>query len=230
MRLALVRYVLFGATFAVGATRGMTQQEGPATSASVGPQAVKVVLKHYAMNPLALDPKTKEALPGNGGWSIGNARSVSCPQTTETCVEVFYQVPTESVRCSWVVLLSDDGTDGKFLDENDDAEHYLLPMISGSETHALVTNRKKPVYPPIAIAAHQSGTVTVNAIVGKSGDVQQIVSTGGPGLLRVAAADAARGWSLKPMTVGSRVVPYEVQLTFTFRTTGPPNGTVEMAP
>jgi len=187
MSLALVRYVLLGATFAVGATPGMTQQEGPATPASVGSQAVKVVLKHYAMNPLALNPKTKEALPGNGGWSIGNARSVSCPQTTETCVEVFYQVPTESVRCSWVVLLSDDRTDGKFLDENDDAEYYLLPMISVGETRALVTKR-------------------------------------------IAAADAAKGWSFKPMTVGSRVVPYQVQLTFTFRTTGPPNGTVEMAP
>lgn len=232
MKLALLRYVLPGCVaviFAVETAQGTAQRDS-STPSSVGPQAVKVVLKHYAMNPLALDPKMKEALPGTGGWLIGNARPASCPQTTETCAEVIYQVPAESVRCSWVVLLSTDGSDGTFLDENDDAEHYLLPMISESDAQAFVTSRKKPIYPPIAIAAHLSGTVTVNALVSKSGDVQQIVSTGGPAMLRGAAEEAARGWSLKPLTVGARAVPYEIQLSFTFQTKGPPSGTVDMAP
>jgi TonB family protein len=217
-------------TLGGGITRGWTQQESPPKPVSVGAQAASVILKHYALNPVALDPKTEQPLPSNGSWSVGKVPPASCPQTKETCVEVFYEVPAESVRCSWVVLLNGDDTDGQFLDENDDTERYMLLKIAKSEARALVETRKKPTYPPIAVALQASGSVVVDVLVGKTGEAQKPKVVSGPPVLQGAAIDAARSWRFKPMMVGARAVPYEIQLVFTFRTLNPSFTIVEVAP
>ena len=202
-----------------------------AQPALAGQQAVSVVLKHYAVNPAAIDAKTGKALPGDGGWSVSKTPPPACPQTAAPCLEVFYQVPAEGVRCAWTVLLNPDGADGSILDENDDAERYLLRRVSGSEAAAQVSARRMPVYPPIAKAAHVSGVVVINVIVGKSGEVQSAIQFGGPPMLTGAAIDAANHWSFKPLTVGARTVPYDIKVQFTFHTTGPAGDSkVEMTP
>jgi TonB family protein len=212
------------------ASQGWTQQESPQVPASAGKLAVNAVLKHYAVDPLALDPKTGQPLPTSGSWSIGKVPHSSCPQTNETCLEVFYQVAAESVRCSWVVLLNGDGTDGRFLDEDDDTERYMVLKVSPSEAKALVNTRKKPTFPPIAILAHVNGAVVLQVLVGKLGEVQKVAVLSGPAMEQQAAIDAAKKWNFKPMLVGARDQPYELQLVFTFRTIGPSSATVEVAP
>lgn len=127
-------------------------------------------------------------------------------------------------------MLNSNGTDGTVLDENDDAERYLIRKVSQSEARSLVHSRRKPVFPPIAVMAHENGVVVVEALVGKSGDVEKVNVISGPRMEQAAAADAARGWSFRPMMVGSRAVPYELQLVFNFRTTGPSYATVDMKP
>jgi hypothetical protein len=204
-----------------GLARGLAQQ------VSVGQQAVSVVLKHYALNPLAFDPKTGKPLPGDGVWSVIKTPPATCPQTEAPCVEVFYEVPAESVRCSWTVLLNPDGADGSFLDENDDAEHYLLREVSGGEAAAQVDTRKRPIYSPIAILAHVGGVVVINVLVGKSGDVQNAYCLSGPSMLMGASVDAASHWTFKPLTVGTRAVPYTIRIEFTYHTTGPGDAKVE---
>ena len=205
------------------------QQDAGIGIVSVGQQAVSTVLKHYALNPLSIDPKTGKALARDGTWAVGKARPPICPQTEEQCIEVFYQVAAESVRCSWIVLL-DSGSDGKFLAENNDAEHYLLRKTSQAEARTLATTRIKPVYPPIAMAAHVSGSVVLEAVIAPSGEMQSVVVASGPEMLRGSALDAARQWKFSPLRVGEKAVPYHVELVFTFRTTGPPTGSVEMTP
>jgi TonB family protein len=197
---------------------------------ALGKQAAGVVLKHYAMDPLALDSKTQQPLPRDGGWSISKARPASCPQTSDPCVEVFYQVPAESVRCSWVVLLNADGADGTFLDENDDAERYFIRTVMPNEAEPFINTRKKPTFPAIGTAAHISGTVVISVLVGKSGEVQKATVVSGPPMFRAAAADAAQQWNFKPMMVGARAVPYHIGLWFAFRITGPLSGAVETTP
>ena len=209
---------------------GVTQQQGASPSLSVGEKAVNAVLKHYSLNPLALDPATGKALPTDGAWSIGKTAPTSCPQSTQLCVEVFYRVPTTAVQCSWVVLLNADGTDGTFIDENDAAPRYLLRKLSQSEAGSLIQSRSKPSYPPIAMAAHVKGVVVMNAVVDETGHMQKVVVVSGPEMLRTASLDAARKWTFTPTTVGAKTVPYEVQLIFNFKTNGPPIGNVETLP
>jgi TonB family protein len=188
------------------------------------------VTKHYSLNPFALDPKTGKSLPPNGGWSIGTTPPPACAQASAKCVEVFYQVPAQSVRCSWTVLVNADGSDGTILDENDDAEHYLLRKVSRDEAKAQVTARKLPVFPPIAVAAHVSGDVIVTVIIGKSGEVDKIASVTGQPMEQRAAIDAAQQWTFAPLIVGTRAIPYSIQLTFMFRGNGLSNSKVYATP
>ena len=206
-------------------------QPAPAQTPAIGQQAVSVVLKHYEVNPLVIDGKTGHALPNTGEWSVAKTPPAACAQTTERCVEVFYQVAAEDVRCSWTLLVNADGTDGTFLEENGDAEVYLLRRVSGSEAQELVVTRKRPIYPPLASAAHVSGTVKIMAIVSKSGTVDKIASVSGPGMVAGAASDAAMRWVFKPLMVGVNAVPYVITLEFTFNSGGPETrGGIQMTP
>ncbi len=119
-------------------------------------------------------------------------------------------------RCSWIISLNENGTDGTVLDENDDTDNYMVRMLSDSEATPLIKSRAKPVFPAIAIAARVSGPVVTKVLVSKSGEVQLARPVSGPPMLIPASIDAAKKWSFMPLTVGARPVPYEVQLVFTF--------------
>ncbi len=185
-------------------------------AASVGPKAVKVVLKHFTINSLAMDPNTHKPLRTDGSWSISKSRSASCPQAAEMCVEVFYTVPEQSAKCSWVISLNEGGTDGIVLDESEDTDNYMVRTISGTEALPFIKSRSKPVFPPIAIVARVSGDVTTRVLVSKSGDLQQVRVVSGPPMLQQASIDAAKNWKFTPMTIGTRTVQYEVELVFTY--------------
>jgi len=197
---------------------------------SLAQQAVSAVLKHYALNPLALDEKTGKLLPLDGKWSVSKTTPAVCPQTGAACAEVFYEVPAESVRCSWVVQLNTDGSDGKFLDEDDDTERYMLLKISDAEAKGLVIERKRPAFGALAMAAHANGIVRMWAEVGKNGKVEKIAMLSGPLINRQASIDAALSWTFRPKVIGTRAVPYQVQVVFTFKSMGPSNSFVDVAP
>lgn len=228
MRCQIFAFTLVSLAF--GAVRGWGQSETSPVPVSSGAQAVSVVLRHYAINPHGLDPKTQQPLPGNGNWSISNTPPASCPKGEEKCVEVFYEVSAEPVRCSWVVVLNADGNDGTFLEENDNAERYMLRTVSPDEARTLIASRKKPEFPPIAIAARVEGDVVTEVLVDETGKVQGVTVVSGPPMEQEAAREAARDWHFKPLMVGTRAVPFVVQLVFTFKTAGPGYASVAIAP
>jgi TonB family protein len=201
---------------ACGVTQLGAQPSNAPTATSVGPRAVKVVLKQFAINQLASDPNTHHSLRTDGSWSISKNRPVTCSQVATACVEVFYEVPDQSAKCSWVISLDESGTEGKVLDENDDADSYMVRTLTGSEATSFVKSRSKPVVPPIGLAVHVSGTVVIQALVGKAGDVQKVLSVNGNPMLQRASIDAAKKWTFMPMTIGTRTVQYQVPLVFTF--------------
>jgi TonB family protein len=115
-----------------------------------------------------------------------------------------------------VISLDESGTDGNILDENDDAESYMVRTLTDSEAASFVKSRSKPVVPPIGLAVRVSGTVVTQVLVGKAGDVQKVSSVNGPPMLQTASIDAAKKWTFMPMTIGTRTVQYQVSLVFTF--------------
>jgi protein TonB len=69
-----------------------------------------------------------------------------------------------------------------------------------------------PIYPPIARAAHQEGTVTIHAIISKTGKVESANAISGPVMLQGAALDAIRVARYRPYLLNG--LPTEVDTTF----------------
>lgn len=205
-------------------------QASPEPPPTIGPQAVKFVLSHFTIDGEAADPITHQPLQMNGSWSIGKTHPAACPASAQKCAEVFYTAPAQSAKCSWVISLEDNGTDGTVLDENEDAAKYMVRAVSTPEAKPYVKSRSKPAYPPIAMVANVSGVVTLWTLVDTSGKVQKVRVVSGPAMLQQTSTDAAKKWRFVPLTISSRPVSYEVELVFTFQVVRPEWTIVKMAP
>jgi protein TonB len=71
--------------------------------------------------------------------------------------------------------------------------------------------RTTPAYPPIAKAARVSGTVVLQATIGRDGTVENLRVVSGPAMLQQAALDAVRQWRYRPYLVSNE--PVEVETT-----------------
>ena len=112
--------------------------------------------------------------------------------------------------------MNESGADGIVLDENDDADRYMLRTLTTSEGLPLVKSRVKPVTPPIAVAARVSGSVVTEVLVSKTGEVEKMRPISGPPMLIPASIEAAKKWTFAPLLIGSRPVQYQMQVEFTF--------------
>jgi protein TonB len=71
----------------------------------------------------------------------------------------------------------------------------------------------KPIYPPIAKAAHVQGAVILHATISKSGTIEKLSVVAGPPMLQGAATDAVSRWRYKPYILDGE--PTEVETTIT---------------
>ncbi|WP_260737046.1 energy transducer TonB [Tunturiibacter lichenicola] len=200
-------------------------QGGAATGLqNSGQQAVAALLKQVVLDPTALVESTGKPLPANGNWSIGKNVPAACPQTTDGCFLILYRVPDQKVSCEWVVRLTGDGSSGIILDQNEDASRYLLRRLPTSQAAEILVTNKKPVYPPIAAAAHVSGQVIIKILVSPEGTVEKAFVVSGPEMLRTSSIDAAKGYIFKPLMAGTKAVPFETNVAFDFSSVGSAKG------
>jgi protein TonB len=83
--------------------------------------------------------------------------------------------------------------------------------ISGPVEEGRILEKRLPVYPAIARAAGISGTVTLEAVISKTGTIENLHVIDGPMMLRQAAQDAVRTWRYRPYLLDGQ--PVEVQTT-----------------
>lgn len=84
----------------------------------------------------------------------------------------------------------------------------LASTIQGAETRKL-RKSVKPVYPGLALKMRVEGTVKLEAIVGRDGNVTNVIVVSGHALLKPAAVDCVKQWQYEPGT-DSTLVPIEV--------------------
>jgi TonB family protein len=78
--------------------------------------------------------------------------------------------------------------------------------LAESVTKELILNHPKPVYAPIACAAHVQGTVVLNVLIGPEGHVEHLSVASGPAMLQPGALDAVKKWTFKPYLVDGEAV------------------------
>jgi len=85
---------------------------------------------------------------------------------------------------------------------------------SGGVLQGSATRRVEPSYPPLAKAAHVTGSVMVEITIDENGSVISASALSGHPLLKDAAVQAARGWKFAPTQLSG--VPVKVIGTITF--------------
>jgi protein TonB len=100
--------------------------------------------------------------------------------------------------------------------------HFVRQEVSGPVSvssraeEVLLIRKTMPVYPPIAIAAHTEGTVTLAATISKAGTIENLRVVGGPPLLQRAALDAVSTWRYRPYLLDGQPVEVETTVNVVF--------------
>jgi periplasmic protein TonB len=91
-------------------------------------------------------------------------------------------------------------------------------VITPDVSSPVLIRRVEPEYPPVAIRSRLQGIVILEAVITKSGDVEQIKTLRADyPYFEKAAKDAVRQWKYKPATVEGRPVTVYFNVTVTFK-------------
>ena len=88
--------------------------------------------------------------------------------------------------------------------------------VSGGVLNGRAISLPLPPYPPIARAAHASGTVVVQVVVNEDGTVTEVHAVSGHPLLQRAAEDAARNAKFSPTRLRGQPVKVTGVITYNF--------------
>ena len=92
--------------------------------------------------------------------------------------------------------------------------------ISSGVATGLLVSEVKPVYPPIAKAARQSGTVVLHALISKTGTIEDLKVVSGNATLQSAALDAVRQWRYRPYMLNGDPVEVDTTINVVFNLGG----------
>lgn len=84
-------------------------------------------------------------------------------------------------------------------------------MLPGS-----LIRRVEPSYPPLAKSARVQGPVVLEAIISKTGTIENLQLISGHPMLAPAAIDAVRQWRYKPYILNGDAIEVETQITVNF--------------
>ncbi|MGA7632267.1 MAG: energy transducer TonB, partial [Terriglobales bacterium] len=88
-------------------------------------------------------------------------------------------------------------------------------LASGVATGLLI-KKVTPVYPPEAKYAHIQGSVVLQAVINKSGDIVDLEAISGPNELVMSAVNAVRKWKYRPYLLNGDPVTVQTQIVVNY--------------
>jgi protein TonB len=88
--------------------------------------------------------------------------------------------------------------------------------VSSGVQQGNLINKVTPVYPPIAKNARISGTVVLQAVISKTGVVENLRAISGHPMLIPAAVEAVKQWRYKPYFLNGEPVEVETTVSVIF--------------
>jgi protein TonB len=92
--------------------------------------------------------------------------------------------------------------------------------VSQGVTEGLLTRKVQPTYPPLAKTARIQGDVVLNAVISKSGSIENLRVMSGHPMLVTSALDAVKQWKYKPYILNGEPVEVETTITVKFTLAG----------
>jgi protein TonB len=83
-------------------------------------------------------------------------------------------------------------------------------------TAQVVSRPVDPTYPLLAKQMKVQGAVVLEALISKTGSIQDIPVLSGPAILSEAAREAVKQWHFKPYYQGGQAVETEARITVNF--------------
>lgn len=88
--------------------------------------------------------------------------------------------------------------------------------ISSMVVSGLILQKTPPLYPAIAKATGTQGTVVLQAMISKSGTIENLRVVSGPAMLQQAAVDAVKTWRYRPYLLSGEPVEVETTVNVVF--------------
>ncbi len=88
--------------------------------------------------------------------------------------------------------------------------------VSENVEQAFIVKKVDPAYPPLARQARIQGSVILQLVISKSGEVENVQLFSGHPMLAPAAIDAVRQWKYKPYLLNGEPVEVETRATVNF--------------
>jgi periplasmic protein TonB len=92
--------------------------------------------------------------------------------------------------------------------------------VSSGVAQGLLIREVKPVYPPLARQARIQGVVTLQALIGKDGSIQNLQVISGHPMLIQAAMEAVKQWRYKPYFLNGEPVEVDTHIVVNFTLSG----------
>jgi periplasmic protein TonB len=89
-------------------------------------------------------------------------------------------------------------------------------VISKGVAEGMLLQRIVPRYPPIALASRTQGTVVLQAVISKTGTIENLRVISGSPLLQQAAIDAVSQWRYRPYLLNGQPVDVETTINVVF--------------
>jgi TonB family protein len=88
--------------------------------------------------------------------------------------------------------------------------------VSAGVAVGMLVQKTPPVYPQIAKTARVTGTVVIQAVISKTGTIDDLHVVSGPEMLRQAALDAVRTWRYRPYMLNNEPIAVETTVNMVF--------------
>ncbi len=191
--------LMIALSFMIGSRIGWLGASSPIHTRTVRPD--DSARASTPQNPSAKQPSTS---------SPSNAKPAPASNSGELVVYdqgkvVFRMKPTSPKRATETPTSTDTAP-------VEPARVWLAPELADSR----LRQRSEPQYPPDALAAHRTGEVVLEVLVGADGSVASTRLVRGDPLLATAAADAVRNWRYEPYRVQSRPAEFQTDVTLKF--------------
>jgi TonB family protein len=85
----------------------------------------------------------------------------------------------------------------------------LLASTSFGDQYRQVKKMVQPTYPPVALQMRVEGTVKLEAVVDRDGNVEKVIVVSGHALLKPSAIECVKQWKYEPSSELS-LVPVDV--------------------
>jgi periplasmic protein TonB len=89
-------------------------------------------------------------------------------------------------------------------------------VVLSPDTTQIVSHHVEPTYPLLAKQMKVQGSVVLQALVGKEGNIQNLQVLSGPAILSSAAREAVKQWRFKPYYQAGHPVETEARITVNF--------------